>query len=149
LAQQLGAAAQQLGAAAQQVFSQHEGAAQFSLPQQFRPSMRSSNSAPKLCPQRPALRTSAPSTNFHFIEQPLLLGVEPRAFVGPAPQADASVKAASERVGCPFRSVEPAFASLSLESSDWTNFGRGNAGWNARGSNDVVRQGRRTNPWSE
>jgi hypothetical protein len=65
-------------AAAQQVFSQQVGAAaQLSQPLQFRPSMRSSNSAPKLWPHRPALRISAPSTSVHFIEQPLLLVVEP------------------------------------------------------------------------
>jgi hypothetical protein len=64
---QAGAAAQD-GAAAQQVFSQHFGWQQLLQPQQSRPSMRSSNSAPKLWPQRPTLRTSAPTNMFHFIE---------------------------------------------------------------------------------
>jgi hypothetical protein len=77
---QLGAAAaagaahdaSQAGAAAQQVFSQHFGWQQLLQPQPSRPNMRSSNSAPKLWPHRPTLRTSAPTTMFHFIEQSLL-----------------------------------------------------------------------------
>jgi len=73
-AQPLGAAAQPHdgASAVQHDFSQHFDAQQLLQPQQFRPNMSSSSWPPKLWLHKPALRTSAPTIMFHFIEQPLL-----------------------------------------------------------------------------
>ena len=90
----------------------------------------------------------APSTRFHFIEQPLLLVVEPRAFANPAllaacPQTSRRAKSVVRTEG------QARSRPWMLEEPGRDEVLGGVVGWKTRNSNDVVRQGRRTNPWSE